>query len=77
MAIAMLSVGVGSKGKAAPHAQYIAREGKYEKENNSLEKLEHTGHGNMPKWAEHDPNYFGKAQMNTKEKTAVPTVNTL
>ena len=58
MAIAMLSVGVGSKGKAAPHAQYIAREGKYEKENGSLEKLEHTGHGNMPKWAEHDPNYF-------------------
>ena len=58
MAIAMLSVGVGNKGKAAPHAQYIAREGKYEKENDSLEKLEHTGHGNMPKWAEHDPNYF-------------------
>ena len=58
MAVAMLSVGVGSKGKAAPHAQYIAREGKYEKENDSLEKLEHTGYGNMPKWAEHDPNYF-------------------
>lgn len=58
MAIARLSVGIGSKGKAAPHAQYIAREGKYEKENDSLEKLEHTGHGNMPKWAEHDPNYF-------------------
>ena len=35
MAIAMLSVGVGSKGKASPHAQYIAREGKYEKESNS------------------------------------------
>ena len=60
MAIAMLSVGVGSKGKASPHAQYIAREGKYEKENenDSLEKLEHTGYGNMPQWAEHDPNYL-------------------
>ena len=58
MAIAMLSVGVGSKGKASPHAQYIAREGKYEKESNSQEKLEHTGHGNMPAWAEHNPNYF-------------------
>lgn len=58
MAIARLSVGTGSKGKASPHAQYIAREGKYAKANNSLEKLEFTGHGNMPKWAEHEPNYF-------------------
>lgn len=58
MAIARLSVGTGKKGKASPHAQYIAREGKYAKDNNSLEKLEHTGHGNMPAWAEHNPNYF-------------------
>ena len=58
MAIARLSVGTGKKGKASPHAQYIAREGKYEKGNDSLEKLEHTGHGNMPAWAEHNPNYF-------------------
>ena len=58
MAIARLSVGIGKKGKASPHAQYIAREGKYEKGNDSLEKLEHTGHGNMPAWAEHNPNYF-------------------
>lgn len=58
MAIARLSVGTGKKGKASPHAQYIAREGKYAKDNNSLEKLEHTGHGNMPEWAEHNPNYF-------------------
>lgn len=58
MAIARLSVGIGSKGKAAPHAQYIAREGKYAKANDDLEKLEFTGHGNMPKWAEHEPNYF-------------------
>ena len=29
MAIGRLSVSVGKKGKASPHAQYIAREGKY------------------------------------------------
>lgn len=60
MAIARLSVGTGSKGKASPHAEYIAREGKYAKPSNHEEKLENTGHGNMPKWAEHDPNYFWK-----------------
>lgn len=58
MAIARLSVGTGSKGKAGPHAQYIAREGKYAKPSDDLEKLEFTGHGNMPKWAESEPNYF-------------------
>lgn len=58
MALARLSVGVGKKGKAAPHAQYIAREGKYTKPISHLEKLEFTGQGNMPKWAEKDPNFF-------------------
>lgn len=58
MAIARLSVGTGSKGKAGPHAQYIAREGKYAKPSDDLEKLEFTGHGNMPRWAESEPNYF-------------------
>ena len=58
MAIARLSVGTGSKGKAGPHAQYIAREGKYSKPSDDLEKLEFTGSGNMPKWAEQEPNYF-------------------
>lgn len=58
MAIARLSVGTGSKGKAGPHAQYIAREGKYAKPDDDLEKLEFTGSGNMPRWAEHEPNYF-------------------
>lgn len=60
MAIGRLSVTAGTKGKASPHAQYIAREGKYAKPSNHAEKLEYTGHGNMPKWAEHDPNYFWK-----------------
>ena len=58
MAIGRLSVGIGKKGKASPHAKYIAREGKYAKPSKDQEKLENTGHGNMPKWAEHDPNYF-------------------
>jgi DNA-binding protein H-NS len=58
MAIARLSVGTGCKGKAGPHAQYIAREGKYAKPDDNLEKLEFTGSGNMPRWAEHEPNYF-------------------
>ena len=60
MAIGRLSVVVGKKGKASPHAQYIAREGKYAKHNSDLEKLEQTGSGNMPKWAAADPNLFWK-----------------
>ena len=58
MAIGRLSVGIGKKGKASPHAQYIAREGKYAKPSYHEEKLENTGYGNMPKWAENDPNYL-------------------
>lgn len=58
MAIGRLSVKVGKKGKASKHAQYIFREGKYKKPSDSLEKLEHTEHGNMPKWAVSEPNYF-------------------
>ena len=66
MAIGRLSVGIGKKGKASPHAKYIAREGKYaklmkDKEDlnyKGKEELEYRGHGNMPKWAEHNPNYF-------------------
>lgn len=60
MAIGRLSVKVGKKGKASKHAQYIFREGKYKKPSDSLEQLEHTEHGNMPKWADHEPNYFWK-----------------
>ena len=57
MAIGRLSVCTGAKGKASAHAQYIAREGKYAKDP-KIEKLEHTEAGNMPKWAESDPNFF-------------------
>lgn len=58
MAIARLSVGIGKKGKASPHAAYIAREGKYAKPDDDLEKLEFVGSGNMPKWAIDEPNFF-------------------
>lgn len=60
MALARLSVGVGKKGKAAPHALYIAREENYMKDNDDLEKMEAKAHGNMPKWAQKEPNYFWK-----------------
>lgn len=57
MALGRLSVCTGAKGKASAHAQYIAREGKYAKDP-TIEKLEHAEIGNMPKWAESDPNFF-------------------
>ena len=60
MALARLSVGIGKKGKAAPHAAYIAREGKYAKPDDDLEKLEFTGYGNMPEWAKTEPSFFWK-----------------
>ena len=59
MAIGRLSVGVGRKGTASPHAEYIAREGKYAKDE-KVEKLEATGQGNMPEWAQANPNFFWK-----------------
>lgn len=59
MAIGRLSVKIGKKGKASKHAQYIFRDGKYAK-SNKLEDLEFKGHGNMPAWAEHNPNFFWK-----------------
>ena len=54
------SVKVGGKGKAAAHAQYIAREGKYSGYE-QYEDLEATGRGNMPSWAEHNPAHFWAA----------------
>ncbi|MFP3457364.1 MobA/MobL family protein, partial [Psychrobacter sp. SIMBA_152] len=68
MAIGRLSVSVGVKGKGGPHAQYIAREGKYAKYNDGLEKLEGTGYGNMPKWAQTDPNFFWKMSDDKERK---------
>ena len=60
MAVGRLSVGAGRKGKASPHAMYIAREEKYAKPDDDLEKLEAVGTGNMPDWAKDKPNFFWK-----------------
>ena len=56
-----MKIKTGGAGKAAPHAEYIAREGEYSKRLEKGEKLEHTEYGNMPKWAEHNPSEFWKA----------------
>lgn len=54
MAIARFTVKVGKVGKALAHAEYIEREGVYEKQK-GLEDLEYSSYGNMPKWAEQNP----------------------
>ena len=54
------TVKVGSKGKAASHAAYISRTGKYSG-GERYEDLEATAHANMPKWAEHNPAHFWDA----------------
>lgn len=58
MAIAHLSVKVGSVGKASSHAEYIEREGKYAKKKEQDNDLEYSATGNMPTWAEHKPIIF-------------------
>ena len=66
MAIPFLSVKVGKKGKAQPHADYIFRQGKYKNDpekpqtetQKDYEDLVFKSHGNMPKWAQDDPELF-------------------
>jgi hypothetical protein len=60
MASYHLTAKIGAKGKAAAHAAYISREGKYTGRER-YEDLEATAAGNMPKWAEHAPAYFWNA----------------
>lgn len=60
MASYHLTAKIGAKGKAAAHAAYISREGKYTGRER-YEDLEATAAGNMPKWAEHAPAYFWTA----------------
>lgn len=52
---------VGKKGKAAPHAAYIVREGQYAKRLERGEKLEAMEAGNMPAWAKAQPQQFWRA----------------
>lgn len=62
MAIGMLKLRNGSKGKGIAHFNYIMREDKYkphaEKKECKLEKFENSGHGNMPQWAKDNPKLF-------------------
>ncbi len=60
MATYHLSARIGQKGKAQPHAAYIAREGKYSG-STRYEDLEAKAYGNMPTWAEHNPAEFWQA----------------
>ena len=67
MALARLSMKSGKPGRAASHAQYIARAGQYErllereKARGHVEALEATRHGNMPSWAQDNPIQFWEA----------------
>ena len=62
MAIGMLKLRNGSKGKGVAHFNYIMREDKYkphaEKKESKFEKFENSGHGNMPDWAKDNPKIF-------------------
>ena len=61
MAVFHLKVSVGSRagGQAArAKADYIEREGRYERDR---EELEHKEHENMPEWAESDPRSYWEA----------------
>lgn len=56
-----MSMKVGRRGQAAPHAAYIARAGKYGRYLERGEKLEATEAGNMPAWARDNPLEFWQA----------------
>ena len=55
MAIGMMSVRVGRKGKALPHCQYIAKLDKFAKDSDQI--VAHS-YGNMPDWAKDNPALF-------------------
>lgn len=57
MASYHLSIKSGKKGTAVEHAAYIARKGKYGK-SQKREDLLALEHGNLPAWANDDPDYF-------------------
>lgn len=69
MAIARLSVKVGSAGKASPHAAYITRAGRYARPSERGERLAATQAGNMPAWAQADPGCFWLAADEHERKS--------
>lgn len=58
MAIGMMKLRNGSKGKGVAHFNYIMREDKYKPHADKFEKFENSGHGNMPQWAKDNPKIF-------------------
>ncbi len=60
MASYHLSIKSGKKGKAADHADYISREGRYGKGEKQYD-LVAKEHGNLPDWANNNPATFWKA----------------
>ena len=61
MAVYHLKMSIGSRAggqSAGAKADYIEREGNYEKDR---EELEHKEHGNMPEWAKDDPHSYWEA----------------
>jgi len=75
VAVPHMKIKTGGAGKAAPHAEYIAREGEYSKRLEKGERLESPGNGKWPKWEENNPLNFGKQPIYMSAKMAVPTVN--
>lgn len=61
MAIPRLSMKAGKPGMAGPHSAYIARQGEYAERLERGEKLELTEAGNLPAWAQHNPQEFWRA----------------
>lgn len=59
MASYHLSIKSGKKGKAANHADYIAREGKHGKNEKQLDLMA-KAYGNLPGWAHGNPTAFWK-----------------
>jgi len=57
MASFHITIKSGKKGTAANHAAYIAREGRYSKDEKAKD-LVATGFGNMPEWAKDNPVVF-------------------
>lgn len=51
------SIKSGKRGKAASHADYIAREGRHAKDEETSDLVE-KAYGNLPDWAADDPKHF-------------------
>lgn len=58
----------GTRGSAAEHVAYITRRGRHSDRGDLIA----TEHGNMPEWAEHDPELFWKASERFERKNASP-----